>query len=216
MPIDPDYVDVAERIASFFEKYPDGRLRPLTPWQLREVGNKLFVVYEAAAYRTPDDEMPGIGTAWEPFPGPTPFTHDSELMNAETSAWGRAIIAVGIASKRVATQQDVEARQQPTQAPPAAAKPATQPRARKGATDAQRRRIHALISEKAVTRLELANVLANWDIQLVEGWMDRLGPGRDGTASQLIDELAKFGPKIPERDSDLPSDPLDFAPEVPS
>ena len=214
MPIDPDYVDVAERIASFFARYPDGRLTPRAPWQLREIGDRLFVVYEAAAYRTPDDEMPGIGTAWEPFPGPTPFTRDSELMNAETAAWGRAIVAVGIASKRIATQQDVQARQEPATAPPAAAKPTTQPRARKGASDAQRKRIHALITEKPLTRLELANVLANWDIQLVEGWMDRLTPARDGTASQLIDELGKLGTPLPVVESDVPTDPLDFAPAL--
>lgn len=110
---------------------------------------------------------------------------------------------------------DAGAAGQPQGAAPAAAKPATQPRARKGATDAQRKRIHALITEKAVTRLELANVLANWDIQLIEGWMDRLTPARDGTASQLIDELGKFGSPLPVVESDVPTDPLDFAPEVP-
>ena len=31
--------------------------------------------------------------AFEPFPGRTPYTRGSELQNAETSAWGRAIVA---------------------------------------------------------------------------------------------------------------------------
>src|SRR5205823_6134471 len=54
----------------------------------------------------------GKGIAWEPFPGPTPFTKDSELMNAETSAWGRAIVAVGIVAKgeKVASRSEVAAR----------------------------------------------------------------------------------------------------------
>lgn len=53
-----------------------------------------FIV-RAEAYRGPDDECPGVGTAWEPFPGRTPYTRHSELMNAETSAWGRALASLG-------------------------------------------------------------------------------------------------------------------------
>lgn len=102
-----DYIDVAERIRQFREKYPDGSLQQVN-WKVEEVAGKIFVCYTAAAYRTPDDVRPGIGTAWEPFPGPTPYTRDSELMNAETSAWGRAIIAAGAAdAKRVASANEV-------------------------------------------------------------------------------------------------------------
>lgn len=102
-----DYIDVAERIRQFRERYPEGTLQQVE-WGVREIGNKAFVYYTAAAYRTPDDPRPGIGTAWEPFPGPTPYTRDSELMNAETSAWGRAIIAAGAAdAKRVASANEV-------------------------------------------------------------------------------------------------------------
>lgn len=106
-----DYVDVAERIRAFRAKYPDGSLQQIE-WGVREISGKAFVYYTAAAYRTPDDARPGIGTAWEPFPGPTSFTRDSELMNAETSAWGRAIIAAGAAdAKRVASADEVRNRQ---------------------------------------------------------------------------------------------------------
>lgn len=108
-----DYVDVAERIRQFREKYPEGSLQ-CVDWGITDTGEKLFVHYVAAAYRTPDDERPGIGTAWEPYPGPTPYTRDSELMNAETSAWGRAIIAAGAAdAKRVASANEVANRQSP-------------------------------------------------------------------------------------------------------
>ena len=108
-----DYNDVASRMREFFERYPDGRLRPAAPWRFETVGDKAFVVYEAAAYRTHDDPLPGIGTAWEPFPGRTPYTRDSELMNAETSAWGRAILAVGAADTRrgIASREEVRNRQ---------------------------------------------------------------------------------------------------------
>lgn len=112
-----DYIDVAERIREFREKHPTGTLQQID-WGVREIDGKSFVFYTAAAYRTPDDERPGIGTAWEPFPGPTPYTRDSELMNAETSAWGRAIIAAGAAdAKRVASANEVRNRQQPAQQP---------------------------------------------------------------------------------------------------
>lgn len=119
-----DYVDVAARIREFREKFPEGSLRPVNPekpYDVVTVGEKTFIVYSAAAYRTPHDVYPGIGVAWEPFPGKTPFTRDSELMNAETSAWGRAIVATLAAdTNKVATRDDVERRRAEQDAPPAA------------------------------------------------------------------------------------------------
>jgi hypothetical protein len=116
-----DYVDVAERMGEFYDRYPNGSLRaadPAKPWELAIVtGRKkdgqettqTFIVVVAAAYRTPDDAAPGIGMAWEVFPGRTPYTLGSELMNAETSAWGRAMAALGIATKRgIASRQEVQ------------------------------------------------------------------------------------------------------------
>jgi hypothetical protein len=121
-----DYVDVAERIREFRDKHPDGSLQRVD-WGVQEVAGKAFIYYTAAAYRSPDDERPGIGTAWEPFPGPTPYTKDSELMNAETSAWGRAIIAAGAAdAKRVASANEVANRQPAPAASPAPRKTAQQ------------------------------------------------------------------------------------------
>jgi hypothetical protein len=109
-----DYIDVAERIRLFRDKHPEGSLQPANldkPFDMVTLGDKTFIVYIAAAYRTPDDIRPGIGAAWEPFPGRTPYTKDSELMVAETSAWGRAIMAVLAAdSKRVASLDEVRAR----------------------------------------------------------------------------------------------------------
>jgi hypothetical protein len=113
MNIPADYVDVAERIRIFKELYPDGSLQAHDSPRLWKVGDKEFIGYCAAAYRTPDDERPGIGWAWEPVPGPTPFTKDSELMNAETSAWGRAIVALGIPTKKIASSEEVRNRSEP-------------------------------------------------------------------------------------------------------
>lgn len=98
-----DYNDVASRIAEFREKHPEGSLRAADvsrPYELISVAGEFFIAVVAAAYRTPDDPAPGIGMAWEPVPGKTPYTRQSELQNAETSAWGRAIVAALAADTR--------------------------------------------------------------------------------------------------------------------
>ncbi len=100
-----DYVPVAERIVKFRTEYPDGRLIS----EIVDTGHADYVAVKAYVYRTPDDPRPGVGLAWEKVPGPTPFTKDSELQNAETSAWGRALIAAGVAdaSRGIATREDI-------------------------------------------------------------------------------------------------------------
>lgn len=123
-----DYVDVAERIRIFRERFPEGSLQPLNldkPFDLITIDGKTIIVYIAAAYRWPEDPRPGIGIASEPYPGTTPYSKNSEIMVAETSAWGRAIVAALAAdSKRVASLDEVRARreaeqrQHPTQTPP--------------------------------------------------------------------------------------------------
>ncbi len=120
-----DYIDVAQRIAEFRVKHPEGSLQPLNPGQpfeIRELAGTdkngkevrgTFIIYTAAAYRSPDDQRPGVGCAYEVFPGRTPYTAGSELQNAETAAWGRAIVAALAADTRagVASQQEVRNRQ---------------------------------------------------------------------------------------------------------
>ncbi len=120
-----DYIDVAARIAEFRIKHPEGSLQPLNPeqpFEIRELagigkdGKEVrgtFIIYIAAAYRSPDDQRPGVGCAYEVFPGRTPYTAGSELQNAETAAWGRAIVAALAADTRagIASQQEVRNRQ---------------------------------------------------------------------------------------------------------
>jgi hypothetical protein len=127
MPFEPpkDYIDVAARITEFRTKHPNGTLAPLNPDKPYDIIRMLegvtkdgksieqtFIVVVAAAYREPGDPHPGVGMAWEVFPGRTPYTMGSELMNAETSAWGRAIIAVGAADskKGIASAEEVRNR----------------------------------------------------------------------------------------------------------
>lgn len=104
----PGYVEVSERIAEFRDKYPHGTLQA----DIVELRDDMVIV-KAYAYRTADDDRPGTGLASEPIPGKTNFTRDSELMNAETSAWGRALIAVGAADAKrgIASANEVRNRQ---------------------------------------------------------------------------------------------------------
>jgi len=116
-----DYIPVNERIAAFIAQYPAGSLRPLwpdEPYRVLGEGDTKWLVYGACAYRTPDDPAPGVGLAWEPVPGRTPYTRGSELMVAETSAWGRALAAIGIATnKSVASAEEVKSAQERTGRP---------------------------------------------------------------------------------------------------
>ena len=113
--IDPAYTEVAERMKIARELWPACIFRPvdpLNPYQIVTVKDLSFIVYSAALYRDPQDLLPAIGTAWEEIPGRTPYTKGSELMNAETSAWGRACIAAGIPSKKIASFEEVRNRQE--------------------------------------------------------------------------------------------------------
>ena len=102
-----DYVDVAARLREMRDKYPELSMQKVE-MEFVSMAGKDWVVYTAAAYRTPDDVRPGIGTAWEPIPGPTPYTKDSEVQNAETSAWGRALVAIGADPKAgIASAEEV-------------------------------------------------------------------------------------------------------------
>jgi len=152
-----DYVDVAERIRIFRERHPGGSLQPMNParpFEILEVAGSTFVVYVAAAYRSPDDELPGIAVAWEPFPGRTPYTAGSELMNAETAAWGRAIVAALAAdTKKIATLDEVRARrseeaprrpQETRQDAPGEAKSAPRSQSATPATEPQEKALYAI------------------------------------------------------------------------
>lgn len=129
-----DYVDVAERIRIFRDRFPDGALQPLDPsepFRIIEVGGQTFVTYCAVAYKGPNDPLPGIAVSWEPFPGKTPYTAGSELMNAETAAWGRAIVAALAAdTKKIASLDEVRARRE--------ARDTGHPSAQDAARDAER------------------------------------------------------------------------------
>lgn len=93
-----NYIEVKDRIIEFRAKHPEGSLQSgPVEWVRDHEGKIIGITIQATAYRTPDDPRPGYGTAFEFYPGKTPYTKGSEVQNAETSAWGRALIAVGAA-----------------------------------------------------------------------------------------------------------------------
>ena len=180
-----DYVDVAERIRMFYEKYPDGSLQSYRDPVVMEINGKPFIAYSAAAYRSKDDPHPGIGWAWEPVPGPTQFTKDSELMNAETAAWGRAIVACGFATKHVASQEEVRSRQ--SDAPPQAQRggnaspPVTSPVPPAAAVDKRTGEIvdkpawfepfKVWMRENGVKPEEVAGITGTYSVTAIEAWI---------------------------------------------
>lgn len=93
-----NYIEVKDRVVEFRAKHPAGSLQADPVEWIRDDQNRIVgLTIQAKAYRTPDDPRPGVGTAFEFYPGKTPYTKGSEVQNAETSAWGRALIAVGAA-----------------------------------------------------------------------------------------------------------------------
>lgn len=98
-----NYVTVDKRIAAFYVKYPEGSLQSelLFP-------DENTVRCKAYAYRTPDDPRPGIGHAEEKRDA-GPVNRTSAVENSETSAWGRALAALGLeVTKGVASREEVE------------------------------------------------------------------------------------------------------------
>jgi hypothetical protein len=104
-----DYIEVKDRIKLFYELYAQGRLVTTDVRLSNEPDGTPRVLVEAAAYRTPDDPLPGRGWSWMELPGKTTYTRGSELENTETSAWGRAIASLGIlVDKSIASAQEVQ------------------------------------------------------------------------------------------------------------
>lgn len=168
------YVDVASRIAEFRTKHPEGSLQPADatqPYRVEKIGDQTYLVVVAAAYRSPDDQRPGIGMAYEEFPGRTPYTRGSELQNAETSAWGRAIVAALAADTRrgVASQEEVRNRtaERDQRTPKERAEPDERVELR--------RRIAALADEMGLPRDSVADTfLGNYQVSIRDADAEKL------------------------------------------
>ena len=101
-----NYVEVKDRVLEFVEKYPEGSLQ--STYEFRTLNGTDVVVVTAHAFRSPTDPIPATGLAYEQIPGSTNFTRSNELEVAQTSAWGRALGALGIGiAGAIATTEDV-------------------------------------------------------------------------------------------------------------
>lgn len=122
-----NYTTVNDRIIELFEKHPDARIVNSRPEVVQFDGREWWLV-TTTIYRDPEDPCPVRASACEPK-GTTPYTRDSEAMNCETSAVGRAIILVGgIGIKRggsMASRNEVIARGGDTRSSTTPAQPAS-------------------------------------------------------------------------------------------
>ena len=85
-----NYVDVPSRFALALDKWPDLRVVESPP-EVVTVGDQTFISVTMTIYRSSEDWKGTSGCAWEIIPGKSSFTRGSEMMNASTSALGRAI-----------------------------------------------------------------------------------------------------------------------------
>ena len=189
------YIDVAARIAEFYEKFPEGSLQ-MDPPEWVEVDGQQFIMGRAYAYRTPDDVRPGIGTAWEAVPGRTPYTRGSEVMNLETSCWGRCLAALGIATRAgIATAQEVEgakARQSAPVTTTARSGPLAREQARNAGAPASTKQVgylRKIMREQGVSELVLAEFAkTELGFDTPKAGLEELNKQQ---ASALIDALTK-------------------------
>lgn len=123
------YVEVKDRIRKFYERYPEGRITSEVITGLSHIqsietvqvtktksdGTSKtqeesiavgYIAVMAHAYRTPDDPHPATGMSAMLMPGTTEYTRGSELENAETSAWGRALANLDILNEHSIASRD--------------------------------------------------------------------------------------------------------------
>jgi hypothetical protein len=111
-----NYVDVPTRFAMALERWPELRIIENRP-EIITIADKVFISVTMQAWRTPDDPVPAQATCFEPFPGKTSFTRDSEQMNASTSALGRVLGLMMSFGPKMASAEEVRNRQTDTHTP---------------------------------------------------------------------------------------------------
>jgi hypothetical protein len=116
-----NYIEVKDRIQMFYDKFPEGTLHFEYKGVL-EFNGETFIYGKAFAYPDRDKMNYASGWAWERVPA-RGFAKGAEMMTLETSAWGRAIAALGIAvtkgiASREEVQRNVNSENDPWQTPP--------------------------------------------------------------------------------------------------
>ena len=89
------YATVQERVAQFYQDFPDGSIRT---FMVRSDGPE--VIFEARAYRNAEESAMGVYTSgWaREVEGKSPVNRTSHLENCESSAVGRALANLGYAT----------------------------------------------------------------------------------------------------------------------
>lgn len=124
-----DYVDVATRVKLLIEKYPNASIK-CTPPAVEHIADRAFIAVSCLIEVNDGSGREARASAWEPFPGRTPYTRDSEAMNAETSAVGRACGLLGFGVKgSLASANEVANRRSdsPSEAPELTSEPRLAP-----------------------------------------------------------------------------------------
>lgn len=107
-----NYIDVPTRLRLALTTHPELRILEQQP-EVITIGDRHYVQVTVTVYRSPDDPLPCTATAWEPWPGRTSFTKESEMMNCSTSALGRALGFMGFGLTTSLASRDEVAHRQP-------------------------------------------------------------------------------------------------------
>lgn len=120
------YVTAPERLTMLLKQYPNASVI-CTPPELKQVGDRLFIASTCTIDVNDGSGRTATASAWEPYPGRTPYTRDSEAMNAETSSLARCCGMLGFGiSKSIASSEEVRnrrAEESPGEAPRRPAEP---------------------------------------------------------------------------------------------
>jgi hypothetical protein len=113
------YVTVADRLRAALEAHPDLRIvergAELVTW-----ADDHRLVCTVEVHRGDTDPVPVVASAAEVYPGRTPYTRGSELMNGYTSAVGRALgyMGFGLTAGLASADEVAVARSNSTEAGP--------------------------------------------------------------------------------------------------
>jgi hypothetical protein len=107
-----EYVDVKTRLKQALKVFPQLRIVEHRP-EITQVGDQLFIECSVTVSRDPDDPIPVTAYIFEPYPGKTSFTKNSEQANGATSVLGRALGYLGFGiDKSIASSNEVLGRQE--------------------------------------------------------------------------------------------------------
>jgi hypothetical protein len=111
-----DYIEVKDRIQTFYELYPNGAIHFDYKGEI-VLNNETYIWGKAFAYPEREKMAYSTGTAWERVPAKG-LGRGAEMMLLETSAVGRSLAMLGIkVSKGIASREEVERNMKPENDP---------------------------------------------------------------------------------------------------